>query len=127
MASLPGSIGLLFRLLLWRLLLRLAAQKDGLSGGVVANLHSQQLADGPDGQVVGLASSGIGKEDGAGDLLPIGGGDVLPGGDLRLCVQGDVDEVIAHLAAGRQGGGAQGQQQHRRGKSSKKRWYLFFS
>ena len=98
----------------------LLPQQHGAGGGVVAHLHPQQLADGPDGQVVGLAASLIHIEDGAGDPLAVGGGDVAAGGDLRLPVQGHPGEVEAHLAGGRQGGGGQDRQRQRRGRACQK-------
>lgn len=88
----------------------LLSQQHGAGGGVVAHLHPQQLADGPDGQVVGLAARLVHIEDGAGDLLTVGRGDVAAGSDLHLPVQGHPGEVELHLSGGRQGGGDQGRQ-----------------
>ena len=88
----------------------LLSQQHGAGGGVVAHLHPQQLADGPDGQVVGLAARLVHIEDGAGDLLTVGGGDVAAGGDLHFPVQGHPGKVELHLTRGRQGGGGQGRQ-----------------
>ena len=80
------------------------------SYGVAGDDLAQQLTDGPDGQVVGLAADGVGIEDGRGDLLAVGHGDGRPGGDLRLAVQGYIGEVEGHLSRGGQGGGSQGSQ-----------------
>ena len=83
-------------------------------GSRTVDVHVQQLADGPDGQVVGLAALGVGIEDRAGDLLPVGHGDIAARRDLGLPVEGDAGEVEAHLAGGRQRAGPQGQHQKRR-------------
>ena len=87
----------------------LLAQQDGFRGGVIADLHPQQFADGPDGQIVGLAAGGVGVEDGGGNLLAVGGSDGGSSGKLCLPVQGHVCEAKRHLAAVSQGCGAQGQ------------------
>ena len=68
-----------------------------LSGGVIAHLHPQQLADGPQGQVVGPAAGGIGVEDGGGDLLSVGGRDSAPGGDFCLPVHRHAADVERDL------------------------------
>ena len=83
----------------------LLAQQNRLACGVIANLRAQQFADGADGQIVGFASRRVGVEDGAGDFLPVGGGDVLARRDFLRPVHGDVGEVVAHLAGGRQDSG----------------------
>ena len=88
----------------------LLPQQNRLACGVIPDLHPQQLADGADGEIVGLAAGFVGVEDGAGDLLSVGGGDVLARRDFLRSVQGHIGKVIAHLAGGGQGGGQAGAQ-----------------
>ena len=99
---------------------RLVAQQHGLCGGVVVHLHPQKLADGPDGQVVGLAAGGVRIEDGGGDGLSVGGSDGVPGGDGRPAVHGHIGEVEGHLARCGQSRGPQRQRQRRAGKPAQK-------
>ena len=94
---------------------RLLPQEDRLGGGIIPDLHLQQLADGADRKVVGLAAGFVGVEDGAGDFLAVGGGDVLARCDFLRSVQGHIGKVIAHRAGGGQGGGEAGAQGQSRG------------
>ena len=107
----PAAIGRLRGLL---------PQQDRPACGVIPNLHPQQLADGADGKIVGLAAGFVGVEDGAGDLLSVGGGDVLARRDFLRSVQGHIGKVIAHRARGSQGGGQAGGQGQSRGESANK-------
>ena len=84
------------------------AQQNGFCGGIIPDLHAQQLTDGPDGQIVGLSSGGIGIQNGGRNLLSIGGRDRRPRRNGRFPVYRHVGKIECHLTAGSQHGGSQG-------------------